>query len=351
MNARMKLSLASLGAEPGQRFLEQVKLAETLGFHAFFHNDKKWAREVFSRLGAATQCTTKLGLGTSVIDPYTRHAALLAQATATLAEMAPGRFRVIMGSGSHFETLPGYGSPKPVAGLREAAELMQRLWRGEKVTIDGEVVKFKDGALDWKPTAIPPLYIASRGPQILKLAGSIADGVLIGSFATPTGIDYAKQHILPGLQAANRDWKDIRLCSWLYMSVLDQEDDPIPEGVKRGVSFAFWSSRKVLGGMADKLAGDVTSEFRSFLRDAPHEWSPPIMEELRRLIPRGIIDSLALVGTAAQLVARLKALEAAGVQEVVIWPFPAKGQETEDFMVKLAKAVLPHFSEQPTRAA
>ena len=112
----MKLSIASLGAEPGPRFLEQVKLAELLGFHAFFHNDKKWAREVFSRLGAATQCTTKLGLGTSVIDPYTRHAALLAQATATLAEMAPGRFRVIMGSGSHFETLPGYGSPKPVAG-------------------------------------------------------------------------------------------------------------------------------------------------------------------------------------------------------------------------------------------
>jgi alkanesulfonate monooxygenase SsuD/methylene tetrahydromethanopterin reductase-like flavin-dependent oxidoreductase (luciferase family) len=95
------------------------------------------ARRVFAP-GAATQCTRTIGLGTSVVDPYTRHAALLAQATATLAELAPGRFRVIMGSGSHFETLPGYGSPKPVAGLREAAELMQRLWRGEKVTIDGE---------------------------------------------------------------------------------------------------------------------------------------------------------------------------------------------------------------------
>jgi 5,10-methylenetetrahydromethanopterin reductase len=145
----MKLSFASLGAEPGARFLDQVKLAERLGFHGFFHNDKKWARDVFSRLGAATQCTRTIGLGTSVVDPYTRHAALLAQATATLAELAPGRFRVIMGSGSHFETLPGYGSPKPVAGLREAAELMQRLWRGEKVTIDGEVVKFKNGSLDW----------------------------------------------------------------------------------------------------------------------------------------------------------------------------------------------------------
>jgi 5,10-methylenetetrahydromethanopterin reductase len=347
----MKLSMASLGGEPSARYLDQLKLAELLGFHAFFHNDKKWARDAFARLGAATQCTTRLGLGTSVIDPYTRHAALLAQATATLAEMAPGRFRVIIGSGSHFETLPGYGSPKPVAGLREAADLMRRLWRGEKVTLDGEVVKFKDGALDWKPNASPPLYIASRGPQILKLAGQVADGVLIGNLATPTGIAYAKENIQGGLLASKRDWKDIRLCAWLYVSVLEREDDPIPEGIRRGVSFAFWSSRKVLGEMTDKLAPDATPEFRTFVREAPREWSVPVMDELCRLIPRGIIDSLALVGTAPQIVSRLKALAAAGVQEIVIWPFPAQGQDTEDFMFKLAKDVLPHFSERPTRAA
>ena len=345
----MKLSLASLGAEPVMRFLEHVKLADLLGFHAFFHNDKKWAREVFSRLGAATQVTTRLGLGTSVIDPYTRHAALLAQATATLAEMAPGRFRVIMGSGSHFETLPGYGSPKPVAGLREAADLIQRLWRGETVSIDGEIVKFKDGALDWKPAAIPQLYIASRGPQILKLAGAVADGVLIGSFARPPGIAYAKQHIWPGLQASRRDWKDIRLCSWIYLSVLEREDDPIPDGVKRGVSFAFWSSRKALSEMVDALAPDASDEFRKFIREAPHEWSPPIMDELRRLMPRGVLDSLALVGTAPQVVERLKALEVAGVQEIVIWPFPIPGQDMVDFIYKLAQDVLPHVSERTPR--
>jgi 5,10-methylenetetrahydromethanopterin reductase len=340
----MELSFASLGAEPGARFLDEVKLAEQLGFHGFFHNDKKWAREVFSRLGAATQCTTTIGLGTSVVDPYTRHAALLAQAAATLAELAPGRFRVIMGSGSHFETLPGYGSPKPVAGLREAAELMQRLWRGEKVTIDGEVVKFKNGSLDWKPTEIPQLYIASRGPQILRLAGTVADGVLVGSFATPPGIDYAKEHILPGLEASKRSWRDIRLCSWIYLSVLEREDDPVPEGIKRGVSFAFWSSRKALSALVDTLAPDASDAFRTFIRDAPHEWSPPIMDELRRLLPRGVIDSLALVGTAEQVVERLKALEAAGVQEIVIWPFPVQGQDMNAFMHRLARDVLPHVA-------
>jgi 5,10-methylenetetrahydromethanopterin reductase len=347
----MKVSIASMGDEPSSRYLDRVKLAELLGFHAMFHNDKKWARDVFVRLGAATQVTSRIGLGTSVIDPYTRHAALLAQGAATIAELAPDRFRAIMGSGSHFETLPGYDNKKPVSGLREAADLMKRLWRGEKVTIDGEVVKFKEGTLDWKPTSIPQLYIASRGPKILELAGEVADGVLVGSFATKVGIEYAKQHIEPGLHAANRGWKDIQLCSWIYVSVLDRKEDPIPEGIKRGVSFAFWSSRNVLTKMMDQLTSDVSDEFRKFLRDTPNDWSPPIMTELRRLIPREILDSLALVGTAVQVVERLRSLEAVGVQEVVIWPFPAQGQSVEDMMVRLAKDVIPHVSERFDSAA
>jgi 5,10-methylenetetrahydromethanopterin reductase len=343
----MKLSIVSLGGEPGARYLEQLRLAERLGLHAFFHNDKKWARDVFARLGAATQVTSRIGLGTSVIDPYTRHPALMAQATATLAEMAPGRFRVVMGSGSHFETLPGYGNPKPVAALREATQLMRTLWAGEKVTLDGQIVKFRDGALDWKPSHVPPLYIASRGPQILKLAGEIADGILIGSFSTVKGIEYAKQHILPGLQVAKRHWSDIRMCSWIYLSLLDREDEPVPEGIRRGVSFAFWSSRKVLREMVDELAPDVSDEFRKFIHEAPHEWSAEIMAELRRLVPRAVIDSLAVVGTAAQIVERLRKLEGAGIQEVVIWPFPKPGQETEAFMEKLAREVLPHVAGAP----
>jgi 5,10-methylenetetrahydromethanopterin reductase len=223
---------------------------------------------------------------------------------------------------------------------------MRGLWRGEKVSIDGEIVKFKDGSLDWKPESIPELYIASRGPQILSLAGRIADGVLIGSFATPPGIEYAKQHIQIGLNAANRTWKDIQLCTWIYVSVLDNEDDPVPESIKRGVSFAFWSSRPVLSKMVDELTSDVSDEFRNFLRNAPHAWSPDIMAELRRLIPRGVIDSLAVVGTASQVVDRLKALEASGVQEVITWPFPKDGQDTESMLAKIAGNVLPHVTSQ-----
>ncbi|MCC6889242.1 MAG: LLM class flavin-dependent oxidoreductase [Hyphomicrobiales bacterium] len=337
----MRLSIASLGAEPGARFLDQVRLAERLGFHAFFHNDKKWAQEVYVRLGAATQVSSRIGLGISATDPYTRHPALTAQAAATLAELACGRFRLIIGSGSHFESLPGYGNVKPVTALREAIGLMRTLWSGERVSLDGEVIKFKDGALDAKPAVVPPVYIASRGPMILKLAGEIADGVMVGSFATPAGIAYAKSHIEKGLKEAGRGWSDLPLVSWLYVSLLDRADDPVPPGVLRGTSFAFWSSRNVLAKMIDAIAPDAGAAFRTFVREAPHEWSAPIMDELRRLMPRGVIDSLAVVGTADQVVARFQALEKAGVGEVVIWPFPAAGQTVEQFIERLAASVIP----------
>ncbi len=139
------------------------------------------------------KCSSRLGLGAGVVDPYTRHAALLAQAGATLAEMAPGRFRVIMGRRDPFVTLPGYGNAPPVPALREAAELMRQLWQGERITLDGEVVRFDDGALDWKPSAVPSLCLASRDPEILAVAGEIADGVMIEGFSTATGIQHAKE--------------------------------------------------------------------------------------------------------------------------------------------------------------
>jgi 5,10-methylenetetrahydromethanopterin reductase len=337
----VKLSIVSLGAEPSARFLDQVRLAEKLGFHAFFHNDKKWAQDVYSRLGAATQVSSRIGLGISATDPYTRHPALTAQATASVAEMAPGRFRVIIGSGSHFESLPGVEPVRPVAALREAIGLMRKLWAGERLTLDGEVIKFRDGALDAKPAAVPQVYIASRGPMILKLAGEIAEGAMIGSFATPAGVSYAKSHIEKGLTVGGRNWPDLPLLSWLYVTVLDHADDPVPPGVLRGVSFAFWSSRNVLGKMIDELAPDASAEFRNFVRDAPHEWSAAVMDELRRLMPRGVIDSLAVVGTPEQVAARFKALEGVGIGEVVIWPFPKAGQTTEQFIERVASSVMP----------
>jgi alkanesulfonate monooxygenase SsuD/methylene tetrahydromethanopterin reductase-like flavin-dependent oxidoreductase (luciferase family) len=164
---------------------------------------------------------------------------------------------------------------------------------------------------------------------------------LIGSFATPDGINWAKSHIEKGLARSGRSWKDIGIASWLYVAVLENEDDSVPDGVRRGVSHALWSSRTVVEKLLQGVELRDADEFMTFLHDAPHEWSPEIMAELRRLIPRDVFDVLALVGTVDQVAERLKALELAGVQECVAWPFPPDGMDVEDYAIKLGSDLLP----------
>lgn len=342
---RMLVSVASLGEEPTSRYADQARLCELLGYDGVFHSDEKWTRDVYVRQGFAAAVTSRVRLGISVTDPFTRHPALTAQATATLAEACQGRLIAVIGVGSHFETLPGYGPRRPVTAIREAIDVMRGLWRGERVTYDGEVIKLAGARLDWDPEFVPEIWVAARGPQVLAMAGAAADGVLMGSMATPAAVGYAKAQIERGLERAGRAWDDITLAAWTYGSVLDAEDEPIPDDALRGVSHAMWSSRPFFREHVDEFADNIPDDFRTFLNEAPHEWSPEVMSELRSLIPRNLFDSLAMVGTASQLASRIDDLRKAGVQHTVFWPFPRSGESVEDLLVRLGRAVLPGIAE------
>jgi len=339
----MRFSIASLGEEPGDRFLEFVKLCELLGYDGFTHSDEKWTRDVWVRLAAAATVTERIEFGVTVADPFTRHPAILAQAAATLGEVSKGRFRVYLGAGSHFETLPGYGVVRPAVAISETIELARRFWAGERVTLEGEVVSFLGGKLDFEvPEEYrPELWVAGRGKQVLRRAGMTADGILIGSFASRGGIEYVKGEVEKGFAKTGRSWETVGLATWNYVSILDHEDDPVPPNILRGVSHALWSSRPVMTEILDSLADDVTPELRAFMRDAPYEWSPGVMAELRSLIPRGLVDSLAVCGTVEQVAERFRLLEELGVGEIVIWPFPRDGESVEDLATRLALDVFP----------
>ncbi|HWE34246.1 MAG TPA: LLM class flavin-dependent oxidoreductase [Solirubrobacteraceae bacterium] len=345
---RMRVAVASLGEEPTDRFLDWARLCELLGYDAVFHADEKWTRDVYVQLGGAAAVTNRIGLGISVTDPFTRHPGLTAQATATLAEACRGKLTVVMGAGSHFETLPDIQPRRQVRAIREAIELMRGLWGGERVHYDGELVRIAGAKLDWEPESAPAIWVAGRGPQVLRMAGAHADGVLMGSFATPETVAYARERIELGLVDSGRSWDDITLAAWLYVAILDDEDEPVPDDALRGVSHAFWSSRKFMTEHLDEFADDVTPEFRKFLDEAPHEWSPEVMAGLRSLVPPGIFRSLAIVGTERQVAERIAALRECGVQQCVLWPFPRPSESVEDLTVRIARTLLPSIAE--TRA-
>ena len=342
---RMLFSVASLGEEPTERYADLARLCELLGFEGIFHVDEKWTRDVYVRQGYVAAITNRLGLGISVTDPFTRHPALTAQATASLSEASGGRLTVVMAKGSHFETLPDINIERPITAMREAIQVMRGLWRGERVYLDGKVIRLDGAVFDFPLEVAPKLWVAGRGPQVLGLAGEVADGVLMGSFATQTGVSYAREEISKGLERSERDWSDITLALWVYVSILDYEDEPIPDDALRGVSHALWSSRDFFRMHLDDFADDISDEFRTFMHEAPHEWSPEVMSELRRLIPRSIFDSLAVVGTEEKVAERFEVLRKAGVQHCVIWPFPRPGEAVEDLTVRMARTLLPSIAD------
>jgi len=355
----MRVSIAELGEMPHKRYVEFVKLCELLRYDGFYHADEKWTRDVWGRLGIAAMASERMTLGTSVTDGVTRHPALAAQAAATIAEATGGRLNLGFGAGSHFETLPGYDVVRPAVAIRESIEIMRKLWAGERVTYEGEVMRFLGGQLDFAldPALTPTIWVATRGVHVLRMSGEVADGVILGSFATKWGIDYGKREIEIGMQRAGRTWEDVTLASWLYVCILDDADDPVPEGIRRGVSHALWSSRAIIEPVIDEITDDVPDDFRAFLRDAPHHWSPEVMAELRRLIPRGLIDAMSVVGTAEQVAEKLLALEAMGIKEVIMWPFPTKAAtrttagagDVEDFAIRFADQVMPKVARHDTR--
>ncbi len=138
---------------------------------------------VWSVIGAIAQATETLHLGTGVTCPTIRiHPAIIAQATATVAAMMPGRFFLGVGSGENLnEHVLGDRWPPfdiRAAMLEEAVEVMRQLWTGETVSFWGDFYTVEDAKLFTLPETVPPLMVAASGPQMAEIAGRIGDGLI-----------------------------------------------------------------------------------------------------------------------------------------------------------------------------
>src|SRR5919197_939924 len=141
----------------------------------------------FAWLAALGERTRRVRLGTSVVTPTFRyHPAIVAQAMATLDQLFPGRVFLGVGTGESLNEIPVLGIEWPgfkerFGRLREAVELMRRLWTEDFVTYEGEYFHTKAATVYDKPTGKLPLYIAAAGGQAARLAGRTGDGFICTS--------------------------------------------------------------------------------------------------------------------------------------------------------------------------
>ena len=153
--------------------------AEDAGFADVWFPDHYFLREVYAAQALAATATRRIRLGTGVTSPYLRHPVLLASAVATIDEISEGRAILGLGVGGHeFPTQLNQSVARPLAVCREATDIVRRLLDGETVTADGKIFSVREARLHVTPARRPPIYLAARGPQMLALAGEIADGVI-----------------------------------------------------------------------------------------------------------------------------------------------------------------------------
>ena len=150
-------------------------------FHPWSENGQ--ACFTWTWLGAAAARTERVELGTGLTCPILRYEpAIVAQAAATLACMAPGRAYLGVGTG---EALNEYASTGIWPGyqerqqrLAEAIQLIRQLWTGQEVTFDGCYYQTRKAKLYTRPSATIPLYVSSLVPESATFAGEHGDGLL-----------------------------------------------------------------------------------------------------------------------------------------------------------------------------
>jgi coenzyme F420-dependent glucose-6-phosphate dehydrogenase len=148
-------------------------------------------------------------IGTSVLTPTFRcHPSIVAQAFGTLGSMFPGRVILGIGTGEGLNEVPSTGQPWPefkerFARMREAVQLMRKLWTEERVSFEGQYYRTEHATIYDRPEIPVPIYVAAAGAMVAKYAGRAGDGFICTSGKKP---ELYTETLLPnmvaGLEAA-----------------------------------------------------------------------------------------------------------------------------------------------------
>jgi coenzyme F420-dependent glucose-6-phosphate dehydrogenase len=148
-------------------------------------------------------------MGTSVLTPTFRyHPSIVAQAFGTLGSMFPGRVILGIGTGEGLNEVPSTGQPWPefkerFARMREAVQLMRKLWTEERVSFEGQYYRTEHATIYDRPETPVPIYVAAAGAMVAKYAGRAGDGFICTSGKKPElYTETLLPNVVAGLEAA-----------------------------------------------------------------------------------------------------------------------------------------------------
>lgn len=336
----------SINPGPMPSVVEAVLEAEALGFDRVgIWDSPALCRDVWVTLGAAALATERIGLSTWVTNPLTRHPAVTASAAASVAELAPGRVSLGIGSGDSGVYALG-GGRATLARLAGGIEAIRGLLAGRATTWDGA-----EARLSWSASPLP-LLVAAHGERSLRLAGRIGDGVIVGLGVSPDIVGKALEIIDTEAAAVGRtiDHANVWFTSpWMV--------DPQPGVARRNAlwiitSLAHHVTRSGPGGklLPPDLADAVVELGRAYdLSTHGNPTEAQIDGYVRRAEELDIAEELlarwAIAGTPDEVVGQVQRAIAAGAEALDV----ANDSAPDQVLARpraIAAHVMPHLAEQ-----
>lgn len=187
--------------------VDLARRADEGGFDSLWLNEDPDGWDAFALLGAISQHTNRIRLGTGVTNPYLRHPNQIAASVSTIDRLVPGRAVLGLGRGQPewYERSLGMEIGSPLRRLEETVALLRQWWSPDGLaSIDGEF-HIDRWTRVIRPATMPSIFIAAVGPKALDLAGRVADGVIFNLMATPDYLGRAIDRVRASAKAAGRD--------------------------------------------------------------------------------------------------------------------------------------------------
>jgi F420-dependent oxidoreductase-like protein len=303
---------------------DYVVEAERLGVDCLW-SAEAWGHDAATPLAFMAARTSRIRLGTGIMQAGTRTPALLAMTAMSLNAMSGGRFNLGLGvSGPQvIEGWHGIRFERPVQRMREIVEIVRRATRGERLAYKGKIYELPLPGGEGKalrsaarPQPDIPIYLATLSPKSLEMTGEIADGWLGTSFM-PEHARVFFDHLEAGAVRAGRSLAQLDLQAGGVVAFSDDVERLIPPR-KPGLAFS-------LGAMGSRQHNFYNDAFkRAGYEDVAVEvqrlWLDNRRDEAVARVPDELVLKTNLLGTEAMVRKRLEAYRQAGITTLRVEP-------------------------------
>lgn len=327
--------------------VDYVVRAEQLGFsHAWLADSQMLWSDCYATLALAADRTSRIRLGTGVAVSGIRPAPVTAAAIATINAIAPGRTFCGIGAGNTAMRVMGQ-PPQRIREFDRYLATLAPLLRGEEAVMgpltagapEASPIRHVMPEAGFVNFADPiPLYVSGFGPRSLGLAGRHGDGAVLALPANPGAMGQVWHYLEEGAREAGRqlDRGSFYTTALTTMVVLDEGEAADSDRVKAecgamamaAVHYAYDQWRNFghqPPGVYREIWDDYTALLESYPEERRHQrihaghncW---VLPEEERFLTRQVLEASSMIGTRDALLARLRALHEAGLDQVMILP-------------------------------